>query len=141
MGHLQSAHSLYQRSLSIKIAEDRRMLSRPKGSLSRILLVACAVGLGSLSLYGQSSAPPSAPGAPPISRIDIFMGYSYLAPHGTIYTPLTNGSIIPDTYGSVNAGAIASGAYWFNKYVGGQIELGFHPSGNNDSAYTTSAGI
>src|SRR5271163_5136602 len=90
------------RSLSIKIAEDRRMLSRPKGSLSRILLVACAVGLGSSSLYGQSSTPPSAPAAPPISRIDIFMGYSYLAPHGTIYTPVFSGGTIPDTYSSVD---------------------------------------
>src|SRR5271170_5102310 len=119
MGHLRSAHSLYQRSLSIKIAEDRRMLSRPKGSLSRILLVACAVGLGSSSLYGQSSTPPSAPLAPPISRIDVFLGYSYLAPHGTIYTPGGGGGTIPDTYSAVNYGAIFSGAYYFNKYVGG----------------------
>ena len=69
------------------------------------------------------------------------MGYSYLAPHGTIFTPLSNGSTVPDTYGSVNYGAILSGAYYFNKYVGGQIEAGFHPDGNNDGAYTASAGI
>src|SRR5277367_5091166 len=118
------------------------MFSRPKGSLSRILLVACAVGLGSSSLYGQSpTPPPAAPLAAPISRIDVFAGYSYLAPHGTIYTPLPDGTTIPANYSSVNAGAIVSGAYYFNKYVGGQAEIGFHPSGNNDGAYTLSAGI
>jgi hypothetical protein len=117
------------------------MLSSPKGSLSRILLVACAVGLGSSSLFGQSSTPPAAPMAPPISRIDVFMGYSYLAPHGFIYTPDGLGGNFPSTYSSIDYGAIASGAYFFNKYVGGQVELGFHPDGNNDGAYTTSAGI
>jgi len=69
------------------------------------------------------------------------MGYSYLAPHGTIYTPISNGSTIPDTYSSIDYGAILSGAYYFNKYVGGQLEAGFHPDGNNDGAYTLSAGI
>ena len=79
------------------------MFSSPNRSMSRILLVACAVGLGSSSLFGQdttpkpSSAPTSAPGAAPISRWDIFMGYSYLAPHGTIYTPAPDGTSYPAT--------------------------------------------
>ena len=115
------------------------MLSRPKGSLSRILLVACAVGLGSSSLYGQNS-PTSTPPAP-ISRIDVFMGYSYLAPHGTIYTPLPDGSTSPNTYSSITLGTADSVSYYFNKYVGGQFEFGGHPSGNNDGAYSYSAGI
>ncbi len=79
--------------------------------------------------------------AAPISKIDVFMGYSYLAPHGYIYTPLPDGSTVPATYSSINYGAILSGAYYFNKYIGGQLEGGFHPSGNNDGAYTMSAGI
>ena len=69
------------------------MFSRPKGSLSRNMLVACAVGLGSSSLYGQSPTPSA--GCAAISRIDVFMGYSYLAPHGTIYTPLPDGTYEP----------------------------------------------
>ncbi len=119
------------------------MFSRPKGSLSRILLVACAVGLGSSSLYGQDAAtkPAPAPMAAPISKIDVFLGYSYLAPHGTIYTPAPDGTTYPSTYSSVNYGAIASASYFFNKYVGGQIEVGIHPDGNNDGASSFSAGI
>jgi outer membrane protein OmpA-like peptidoglycan-associated protein len=120
------------------------MFSSPKGSLSRILLVACAVGLGSSSLYGQDSSAPkpmAAPAAAPISKIDIFLGYSYLAPHGTIYTPLGDGSLSPNTYSSVDYGAIGSGAYYFNKYIGGQIEVGVHPDGNNDGATSYSAGL
>jgi REJ domain len=115
------------------------MLSRPKGSLSRILLVACAVGLGSSSLYGQSS--PTATPPAPISRIDVFMGYSYLAPHGTIYTPLPDGSTSPNTYSSITLGTVDSATYFFNKYVGGQFEFGAHPDGNNDGAYSYSLGI
>ncbi len=79
--------------------------------------------------------------APPISRIDLFAGYSYLAPHGTIYTPLPDGTTVPSKYASVDYGAIASGAYYFNKYIGGQVEFGAHPDGNNDGAYSLSAGI
>ena len=115
------------------------MLSRPKGSLSRILLVACAVGLGSSSLYGQSSPTP-APAAP-ISKIDVFLGYSYLAPHGTVNTPLPDGTVSPNTYSSIDYGTADSVSYFFNKYVGGQFEVGIHPDGNNDGASSYSAGI
>ena len=73
------------------VAEDRRMHSRPLTSLGRILLVAGAVGLGSVSLLAQdssSTAPkPAAPAESPASRIDIFLGYSYLAPHGSVTIP------------------------------------------------------
>jgi hypothetical protein len=115
------------------------MLSRPKGSLSRILLVACAVGLGSSSLYGQSS--PTTPPPAPISKIDVFLGYSYLAPHGTITTPLPDGTTSPNTYSSITLGTADSVSYFFNKYVGGQVEIGIHPDGNNDGASSYSAGI
>jgi hypothetical protein len=119
------------------------MLSRPKGSLSRILLVACAVGLGSSSFYGQDTTPKAAaaPAAAPISRIDVFLGYSYLAPHGTINTPAPDGTTFPATYSSVDYGAIASANYFFNKYVGAQVEFGIHPDGSNDGASTYSGGI
>jgi outer membrane protein OmpA-like peptidoglycan-associated protein len=118
------------------------MLSSPKGSLSRILLVACAVGLGSSSSYGQDATKPAAaPPAAPISRIDVFLGYSYLAPHGTITTPLADGTSSPSTYSSVDYGAIGSASYFFNKYVGGTVEVGEHPDGQNDGASSFSAGM
>jgi outer membrane protein OmpA-like peptidoglycan-associated protein len=117
------------------------MHSRPLSSVSRILLVGCAVGLGASSLFGQSSTPaPAAPAEAPVSRIDVFTGYSYLAPHGTVNTPLADGTTFSTRYSSVDYGAIGSVAYYFNRYFGGQVEFGAHPDGNNDSAYTIQGG-
>ncbi len=123
------------------------MHSRPLTSLGRILITAGAMGLGSLSLFAQdspSTAPkPVAPAEPAASRIDIFAGYSYLAPHGSITIPGgdTIGVTGPVSYSSINYGAIGSVTYYFNRYVGGQIEYANHPDGNNDGASTGQMGI
>lgn len=117
------------------------MQSRPLSSVSRILLVGCAVGLGASSLYGQN--PPPAPAAPveqPVSRIDVFTGYSYFAPHGTVNTQLLDGTTFSQRYSSVDYGALGSVAYYFNRYFGGQVEFGAHPDGNNDGFYTIQGG-
>ncbi|HEX3438438.1 MAG TPA: hypothetical protein VHT24_16835 [Pseudacidobacterium sp.] len=109
--------------------------------MSRILLFGCAVGLGASSLFGQSSNPqPAAPPERPVSRVDVFTGYSYLAPHGTVNTPLADGSVFSDTYRAIDYGAIASVAYYFNRYFGGQAEFGAHPDGTNAGSYTISGG-
>ena len=42
-------------------------------------------------------------------------------------------------YSSINEGAIGSAAYYFNKYVGGEINLMAHPDGENDGLYSASA--
>ena len=123
------------------------MHSRPLTSLGRILLVAGAVGLGSVSLLAQdstSTAPkPTAPSEPPASRIDIFLGYSYWAPHGSVTIP--SGANIgvsgPVNYSSINYGAIGSVSYFFNRYVGGQFEYSNHPDGNNDGASSGTLGM
>jgi outer membrane protein OmpA-like peptidoglycan-associated protein len=141
---------------------------RPLHSLSRILLVTCAVGLGTTALFAQdstqtppqptqdqssSSAPAAAPAAPApastalqapyASRIDIFAGYSYLAPHGSVTIPggVYVGITGPVTYSSIDYGAIGSGTYYFNRYVGAQAEVSVHPDGNNDGATVASGGI
>jgi hypothetical protein len=145
---------------------------RPLHSLSRILLVTCAVGLGTTALFAQDSTQPppqptqdqssssapaaapaaqapqapastNAPQAPYASRIDIFLGYSYLAPHGSVTIPGGNliGVTGPLTYSAINAGAIGSGTYYFNRWVGAQAEVSVHPDGNNDGATVTSGGI
>jgi ribosomal protein S11 len=117
------------------------MYSRPLGSVGRILLISCAVGLGASSLYGQNSNPqPAAPAEQPVSRVDVFTGYSYLAPHGTVNTPQPNGSVFSDRYSSIDYGAIGSVAYYFNRYFGGQAEFGAHPDGRNDEAWTVQGG-
>ncbi len=67
------------------------------------------------------------------SKVDVFVGYSYFGTH----SPLNPSGV---QYSSVDYGAIGSGAYYFNKYVGGEINLVAHPDGKNDSLYTASAG-
>jgi hypothetical protein len=117
------------------------MHSRLLTSLSRILLVGCAVGIGASGMYGQSSSSTPAPSEEPVSRVDVFLGYSYLAPKGSVDTPQGGGTVFTSSYDSINYGAIGSVAYYFNKYVGGQVEFGAHPDGNNDGATTAQAGI
>jgi hypothetical protein len=123
------------------------MHSRQLTSLGRILFVAGAVGLGSISLLAQDSpstaSKPVAPAEPPASRIDIFAGYSYLAPHGTLTVPggANIGVSGPVSYSSINYGAIGSVTYYFNRYVGGQFEYANHPDGNNDGASTGQLGM
>jgi len=89
-----------------------------------------------------------------VSRWDIFAGYSYLAPKGTVNVPQGNGTTLPYNYNAVNVGGLFSVAYYFNKYVGAQAEFGVHEwgeassngsnngtEGNDDGFLTGSGGI
>jgi hypothetical protein len=108
------------------------MVYRPFRHTRRFVLAACAVSLGVASLSAQTPAAP-APVGPNPSRVDVFMGYSYYGAHGYV-------SPADIHYSSINAGAIGSVAYYFNKYVGAEVNFVAHPSGSNDSIYTASAG-
>jgi outer membrane protein OmpA-like peptidoglycan-associated protein len=79
--------------------------------------------------------------APPVSRIDVFTGYSYFAPHGTVTTNTYQGTPFPASYRSADYGAIGSGAYFVNKYVGGVVEYADHSLGTNDTFQDAMAGI
>ena len=59
------------------------------------------------------------------------MGYSYLSPKGTVNTVQPNAQQTPVTasFDAVNAGGLFSGAYYFNRYAGVQVELGEHQWG------------
>jgi hypothetical protein len=118
------------------------MQSRLFQSFSRILIAGCVLGVGASGMYAQSSSSlPAAPAEQSPSRVDIFAGYSYIAPKGTVETPLGNGTYFPQRPDSVDEGLVASGAYYFNRYVGGQIEYGNHEEGKNDGLQTAQAGI
>ena len=104
----------------------------PFRNIGRSLLAACAVSLGVMSLSAQAPST-TAPGDANPSRVDIFMGYSYFGAHGQIKP----GNL---RYSSIDEGAILSGAYYFNKYVGGEIVTTYHPDGQNDGMYSGSAG-
>jgi hypothetical protein len=105
------------------------MVYRPFRSLGRIALAACVVSLGVASL-GAQTAPTLGPNP---SRVDVFTGYSYFGAHGQLKPGAIN-------YSSINYGAIGSGAYYFNKYVGAEINFVAHPDGNNDGLYSSSVG-
>jgi hypothetical protein len=66
--------------------------------------------------------------------VDIFTGYSYFGAHGRVQP-----AAIP--YSSINLGAIGSGAYYFNRYVGGEVIYTNHPSGVNDGMSGVSGGL
>ena len=106
------------------------MSYRPLRSISRFLLAACAVSLGTMSLNAQSTAAPSESNP---SRVDVFMGYNYFGAHGQLKPQGIN-------FSSIDVGAIGSGAYYFNKYIGGEFTFIANPDGQNDGAYGLYAG-
>jgi len=130
------------------------MYSRTLKSTCLALALACTA-LVPAALSAQDSAKPAKKAAPTdyASRWDIFAGYSYLAPKGTVQVPQPNGTVQPFSYNAVNVGGLFSGAYYFNKYVGAQLEYGLHEwggpksntnigqHGNNDGFQTVGAGI
>jgi hypothetical protein len=68
------------------------------------------------------------------SRWDIFAGYSYLAPHGTVTAMQPDSApSITASYDAVNVGGLGSGAYFFNRFVGIQAEYGIHEWGDQKS--------
>jgi outer membrane protein OmpA-like peptidoglycan-associated protein len=110
------------------------MVYRPLRSIGRFGLAACAVSLGVASLSAQSAPSTPAPVGPNPSRVDVFLGYSYFGAHGEVKPA-------DEPYSSVNLGAIGSGAYYFNKYVGAEIVGVSHPDGQNDGLFTASGGL
>ena len=120
---------------------------------SRVLSIALLISAPA-ALVAQAS--PSAKGNSSdqyASRWDIFAGYSYLAPKGTVNVPQPNGAVLPFSYDAVDVGGLFSGAYFFNRYVGAQVEFAEHhwgtqklPSnigtrGNNDGFNTLGGGL
>ena len=101
------------------------MSYRPFRSIGRCLLAASAASLVVASLSAQTAPSTAAPSGPNPSRVDIFLGYSYFGAHGQVKPAGI-------AYSSVDRGAAASGAYYFNKYVGGEVVGFFNPDGQND---------
>lgn len=122
--------------------------------LRRTLATAClAVTPVVLAAQAAPSASGSTSETSP-SRWDIFAGYSYLAPHGTVITPInSSGGTVTANYDAVNVGGLFSGAYFFNRFVGAQVEFAEHQygdsvagsnvgtKGNDDGFYTVGGGL
>jgi hypothetical protein len=100
-------------------------------SAGRALALAL-VALVPVALSAQASGKSASSNDNP-SKWDIFTGYSYLAPKGTVTTTLPNGSTVSANYDAVNVGGLFSGAYFFNRYVGAQAEFAIHEWGTQSS--------
>jgi len=128
------------------------MSSHVLKTMSRILVLA-AVALVPVTLAAQTTAAGKGSSDANASKWDIFLGYSYLAPHGTVNVPQANGTTLPYDYDAVNLGGLFSGARYFNRYVGVQVEFAEHQwgdevpgsnigtHGNDDGFYTIGGGI
>ncbi len=122
------------------------MNSRSKKT--QVLAVAAAATMVAAGVIAQDKPAAQKPPAEPYaSRWDIFAGYSYLAPHGTVNVIQAGGTTEPFSYKAQDIGGIGSGAYYFNRYVGAQVEVGVHEMGSsgdshyNDGFLTPSAGL
>lgn len=107
-----------------------------------------------VALVAQAKPAAKGPSNDQPSRWDIFAGYSYLAPKGTVTTTTPSGAPVSASYDAVNVGGVVSGAYFFNRYVGVQAEFGIHQwgdqsstsssigsHGNNDGFTTVAGGV
>jgi hypothetical protein len=122
------------------IAEEKRMYARVTKSLGLVFVLASAA---LMPVVMAAQAAPSAQGPPaaaPASRWDIFVGYTYLMPRGTVDTPVPSGAVIPENYDNINLGFMGSYSYFFNRYVGIQGEAAFHEWGNQSNNLLPSTG-
>ena len=105
------------------------MNDRVLKSMSWVFALAIAA-MAPVALAAQDTAKPAARHAATAttspSRWDIFLGYSYIAPFGTVQTPI-NSATLPVNYIPVNLGAIGSVSYYFNNHLGLQVEGDAHP--------------
>lgn len=108
---------------------------------SRQLFVLVFIALLSIDLAAQVAS--AVKGTTPVDLVpkwDIFAGYSYLSPHGTVQTLLKVGSPTqPFSYVPIGAGGIVSIARYINKHWGWEIVGDVHlqnESAVHGSAYT-----
>lgn len=119
------------------VAEDKRMFSRVSKSVSWVLTLAF-VALMPFALTAQTKAAKASAGDNP-SRWDIFAGYSYLAPRGSVTTSPATGTPVTANYNAINLGGLFSGAYFFNRFVGAQAEYGLHEWGEQNKTLPVGA--
>ena len=121
------------------------MHSQVKRTVSRVLMLAVA-GISPLLLGGQaSSKAPMMSYSDAPSRWDIFTGYSYLGPHGTVDVLQPDRVTVNAVeYEAIDMGAIVSASYYFDKWVGVQMESSQHHfsiNANNDDFSFYQAGL
>src|SRR4051812_23089305 len=92
--------------------------------MKRLAVFTLAIIAFSAAAVAAQDAPKPAPKASQFdspSRWDFFAGYSYLAPKGTVDVLQSDGTTLPQTYKSMDAGILASATYFLNRHVGVQV--------------------
>jgi hypothetical protein len=119
------------------------MYSRTSRYVCLVVALAFAVWMpGSAAAQGAPNSYADRP-----SKWDIFLGYSYLSPHGdvNVLTSSTSTATTPIGWTSANWGMNESVARYFNKYMGWQVDSGQHAlwtddSSSNDGFFTIQTG-
>lgn len=100
-------------------------------NLSSVVALTCLAIVPQL-LAGQSTPAGKGATGTKLSRWDIFAGYSYLAPKGTVETPREDhgqpaAGYIPVDFQSINYGGIVGIARYFNAHLGAVMIGDIHP--------------
>ena len=118
------------------------MNSRISKKICQTVALAC-VALIPMALAAQDVPKPAAHASVDnsVSKWDIFLGYSYLAPNAQIVG--TRSGAPASTYGQINWGGTLSVTRYFNKNLGLQFEGDEHmqsedwPAGDNNASYNS----
>jgi hypothetical protein len=88
-------------------------------NLSSVVALAC-LAISAHFMAAQSAPSAKGPSGTKLSRWDIFGGYSYLAPKGTVESTRNNPAdpLVPVDFQAINYGAIASITRYFNAHIG-----------------------
>jgi outer membrane protein OmpA-like peptidoglycan-associated protein len=131
------------------------MISPVSSAQSRFLALAFVALLPAAAVSQAVPAVKGAPSVDPPPKWNLFLGYSFLSPHGTVYSSTDPNSALPASYHHVSLGGDVSGSYFFGRHLGMQAEVGFHEwgvenstptaingtEGNNDGFTTVSGGL
>jgi hypothetical protein len=135
--------------------EEERMVFPISSARSWIFVLVLLVLLPAVAIAQAVPAVNGAPSVDPVPKWNLFLGYSFLSPHGTVYSSIDRNSILPANYHHVTLGGDISGSYFFGRHLGVQAEVGFHEwgvenskptaydgtEGNNDGFTTLSGGL
>ena len=105
------------------------MYSRTMKSMLRVFAVVCVVFVSvALAAPAQDAAKPAAKAAvtDSPSRWDIFGGYSFFWPKGTVTYQDANGNTVSGAYKTNRVGTTESLSYFFNNHLGWQVDSGQH---------------
>lgn len=100
--------------------------------MMKMFLLACCVMLLVVPDFAQEAKAPEAIQHTQSSKLDLFAGYSYWAPHG---------SVDNYRYKAANAGFTLSAAYYFTPYLGAQFEATHTQQTSNDGMRSFSGGL